>query len=127
MARQHKPQDNSNQPKTPRAAKRPGPMGTKQRQPADSGSSGSALRGTPDPSTAKADRSATPPLRSGGMVPRSLARADITPRGRARDEDIRKRAYEIFLRRGGAAGDPVADWLQAELELRGEHGRTFRA
>jgi hypothetical protein len=33
------------------------------------------------------------------------------------DEQIRIRAYEIYLRRG--AGDPVADWLEAEAELRG--------
>jgi len=35
-------------------------------------------------------------------------------------EDIRRRAYEIYLGRGAAAGDPTADWLQAERELRGK-------
>ncbi len=34
------------------------------------------------------------------------------------EEDIRLRAYEIYLRRGCAPGDPAADWLQAERELR---------
>lgn len=33
-------------------------------------------------------------------------------------ERIRMRAYEIFLGRKGAPGDPVTDWLQAERELR---------
>jgi hypothetical protein len=37
------------------------------------------------------------------------------------DEDaIRNRAYEIYLRRGGQGGDPVADWLQAERELQSD-------
>jgi len=32
-------------------------------------------------------------------------------------EDIARRAYEIYLGRNGASGDPVDDWLQAEREL----------
>lgn len=32
--------------------------------------------------------------------------------------EIERRAYEIYLSRNGAPGDPVADWLQAEGELR---------
>ena len=45
--------------------------------------------------------------------------------------DIRKRAYFIYLARGGANGDANADWAQAERELREElnnsaqHGRRF--
>lgn len=30
---------------------------------------------------------------------------------------IRERAYQLFLARNGAEGDPDADWLAAELEL----------
>lgn len=37
----------------------------------------------------------------------------------SRDE-IARRAYEIFSRRAGVPGDPTADWLQAEQELRDE-------
>jgi hypothetical protein len=33
-------------------------------------------------------------------------------------EQIRQRAYEIYLSRSGAAGDELQDWLQAERELR---------
>jgi len=33
------------------------------------------------------------------------------------EEQIRRRAYEIYLARGDAPGDPVADWLQAEQEV----------
>ncbi|MCP3104813.1 DUF2934 domain-containing protein [Myxococcus sp. K15C18031901] len=33
-------------------------------------------------------------------------------------EQIARRAYEIFLARGGNHGDPEQDWHQAERELR---------
>jgi hypothetical protein len=35
-------------------------------------------------------------------------------------EQIRARAYELYLARGGRGGDPEADWLQAEQELRAQ-------
>lgn len=34
------------------------------------------------------------------------------------DAEIRQRAHAIYLGRRGAHGDPVADWLRAEQELR---------
>lgn len=34
-----------------------------------------------------------------------------------REEEIRNRAYEIYLRRGGQSGHELEDWLQAEREL----------
>jgi hypothetical protein len=33
-------------------------------------------------------------------------------------EQIARRAYEIFLARGGQPGNPEQDWQQAERELR---------
>jgi len=33
------------------------------------------------------------------------------------EEQIRARAYELYLARKGAPGNPVDDWLQAEFEL----------
>ena len=35
-----------------------------------------------------------------------------------REQEIRNRAYEIYLQRGGQAGYEVDDWLQAERELK---------
>jgi hypothetical protein len=32
-------------------------------------------------------------------------------------EDIRRRAYEIYLERGDAPGNELDDWLRAEREL----------
>ena len=33
-------------------------------------------------------------------------------------EQIERRAHEIYLQRGGADGGDVADWLQADEELK---------
>jgi Protein of unknown function (DUF2934) len=43
----------------------------------------------------------------------------------AHDEDIRLRAYEIYLERGEQPGHELDDWLQAEREL--EHGALWHA
>lgn len=40
------------------------------------------------------------------------------------EEQIRRRAYEIFQRRGGQPGDPTGDWLEAERELTDEQRST---
>jgi hypothetical protein len=37
----------------------------------------------------------------------------------AREEEIRRRAYEIYLERGELPDTELADWLQAERELEG--------
>ena len=37
-------------------------------------------------------------------------------------EEIRQRAYEIYIERGAADGCDVDDWLQAERERHANHG-----
>ncbi len=39
-------------------------------------------------------------------------------------EEIEQRAYEIYVERGGAQGNDLEDWLQAELELTEKYGKT---
>ena len=39
--------------------------------------------------------------------------------GHPTEEQIRRRAYEIYIARGGSGGNPDSDWRQAEQELRG--------
>ena len=41
-------------------------------------------------------------------------------------EEITLRAFQIYLERGGAHGQDVEDWLQAERELNGTFARTSR-
>jgi len=38
------------------------------------------------------------------------------------EERIRQRAYELHQARGGAPGQELDDWLQAERELKAEMG-----
>lgn len=49
-----------------------------------------------------------------GVEAKPLARPAPT------EAQIRERAHEIWLRRGGAPGNPTLDWLEAELELTAE-------
>jgi hypothetical protein len=39
---------------------------------------------------------------------------------RISEEDIRRRAYEIYLENGDSYSDELDDWYRAERELRGE-------
>jgi len=39
-------------------------------------------------------------------------------------EQIARRAYEIYLTRGGEPGREQEDWLQAERELRERHAKS---
>ncbi len=62
------------------------------------------------------------PPRSAARRPRNVSRskcaASITPPAAPTVEQIRQRAYEIYLARNGRPGNPDWDWQQAELELR---------
>ncbi len=40
------------------------------------------------------------------------------PQNESTTEQIRQRAYDIYVSRADAPGDEVQDWLQAERELR---------
>jgi hypothetical protein len=55
-----------------------------------------------------------------GKVPTTPATAPA--RNGPSQEQIARRAYEIFLARGGKQGNPEQDWFQAERDLRlGRH------
>ena len=54
-----------------------------------------------------------------GTVAKSQTNVSVMP---YTEDQIRERAYYIYLERGGAAGDPFADWFQAEHELQGPAG-----
>jgi hypothetical protein len=44
---------------------------------------------------------------------------ELPPENSARDEGIRRRAYDIYLERGQQSGGELDDWRQAERELEG--------
>lgn len=52
-------------------------------------------------------------------APRQAAQPAHDP-GRPSEEDIRRRAYELYQQRGGEPGHEQEDWDRAERELRSE-------
>jgi len=45
-------------------------------------------------------------------------RAELTASASSAEEQIRQRAYELYLQRGAQPGLEIEDWLQAEAELK---------
>ena len=72
---------------------------------------------------------ASKPKRNGSTEPQATSTqeetGEVSVGNSARDEGIRRRAYEIYLERGQQPGRDLDDWLQAEREL--EHGVLRRA
>jgi len=64
---------------------------------------------------------------NGGTEPQTnsaqAGAGEVSVGNAVRTEEIRRRAYEIYLERGEQPGRQLDDWLQAELE-RGVLGRT---
>jgi len=59
---------------------------------------------------------ATDPTRPGGKAQQQ----DRLPQA-ASEQEIRRRAYEIYLERGAQHGHELEDWLRAERELTAIH------
>jgi len=62
------------------------------------------------------------PKGNGSTKPQAIS-VQVTPEeasagNSGRDEEIRRRAYEIYLERGEQPGRELDDWLQAERELK---------
>jgi hypothetical protein len=55
------------------------------------------------------------------VAPPSVAAHKNGSNGANLDEEIRYRAYELYLERNGVAGDPNSDWFVAEREVRARH------
>ena len=60
-------------------------------------------------------REATRPTR---LAPAKTATRKPPARPRYDQDQIRARAYEIYLKRNNGSGSALGDWLQAERELR---------
>jgi Protein of unknown function (DUF2934) len=55
----------------------------------------------------------------------ALKKARVAKSAPSRDE-IARRAYEIYLERGGAPGHELEDWTRAERELVQKNGQVRR-
>ena len=70
---------------------------------------------SPRPKAKRARKTAAPaPISIGDSSTESIGRPIIEPTL----DDIRRRAYERYLERGGKHGQHFDDWLEAERELR---------
>ena len=69
---------------------------------------------------------AASPAPSAANPPGIVERSEVKGSGKAKaptprqvsNQEIEIRAYEIFAGRGYAPGDPIADWLEAERQLK---------
>lgn len=59
-------------------------------------------------------------------IPADNGAAEAGSNNETNTETIRARAYEIFLARGAIHGHDLADWLDAERELRGARKPAHR-
>jgi len=57
---------------------------------------------------------ASAPMETHEITPEQLLRANTS---KWREEQIRKRAHELYLARKGGPGSDVQDWLRAEAEI----------
>ena len=65
------------------------------------------------PANSKTKRAEAAAIADGATTPGPHGSAPVT------DADIARRAYDLYLARGGEPGHDVEDWLQAERDLRG--------
>jgi hypothetical protein len=72
-------------------------------------------RKSPPPTTTAATTGSGSSTAVATMPPPRLAPKPTS--NRPTQEQIRLRAYQIFMARNGKAGDPAADWIKAEREL----------
>ncbi len=71
----------------------------------------------PKPRRSKAAPGA-PPTDTLGVLPDTLAAQSGVEGREPTDDDIRRRAYERYLERGGRHGMAFEDWLSAERDLK---------
>lgn len=64
-------------------------------------------------------KQAAAPVQESNGRPVHNGAAETAPDTEMNIETIRVRAYELFLARGATHGNDLADWLNAEQELRG--------
>jgi hypothetical protein len=76
--------------------------------------SNSTTKGKDSGMTLKGKRNETLELHAGPIQPQA---EDTSANHAPSHEEIRSRAYEIYLERDGLPGDELDDWLRAEREL----------
>jgi hypothetical protein len=99
-------------PKTKTATKKAASANGDARSNGDVKNTASALQ-TSSAADSNAKQAATPAARSTEIRTASVS-----------EEQIRRRAYELYTQRGGTHGHHVDDWFRAEAELLGQTRRS---
>ncbi len=79
----------------------------------------------PKPRRSKAAPGAPPPDTL-GMEPDTLGAQPGVERPEPTEDDIRRRAHERYLERGGHHGTDFEDWIRAEEELKSRGSRASK-
>ena len=96
-------------------AKKTDETGSPKKPSTRSKSNGGAAVGTAEARTSESNietlKTATPTTSKDTRTPQPI---------RMTEEEVRARAYELYLQRHGRSGTPEEDWYRAEAELRGK-------
>jgi hypothetical protein len=65
----------------------------------------------------------TPRLRTAASPARPISSAGNPE---AMQQEIRKRARQIYQKRNGGPGDALTDWLQAEREVKAQYQSSYQ-
>ncbi|HWC19627.1 MAG TPA: DUF2934 domain-containing protein [Terriglobales bacterium] len=85
----------------------------------DAGTNGTAIeQSQKTPKSALRTSSATES--SASNAPLTARSTDTSVYASVSEEEIRRRAYELYVQRGGVGGNQADDWFRAEAELRGQ-------
>ena len=85
----------------------------------DAGTNGTAAAAQKNPISALQSSSAAGNGAAQAQTPRPSRATDTSVHPSVSEEQIRRRAYELYMQRGGTHGRHMDDWFRAESELRG--------
>ena len=87
-----------------------------------SATNGNEITSAPTNEMPSAPELSTQAIAENRVQPSSEGRRNIVPINL--EEEIRRRAYEIYQERGGVPGDEHEDWLRAEREILARYQQT---
>jgi len=85
----------------------------------DAGTNGTTAAASQTPTSALRTSSAAENRAAQNETPRPSRATDTSVHPSVSEEQIRRRAYELYMQRGGTHGRHMDDWFRAESELRG--------
>ncbi|HVH85228.1 MAG TPA: DUF2934 domain-containing protein [Terriglobales bacterium] len=85
----------------------------------DAGTNGTAIASNQNTPNSALRTSSAAENKSSNNAPFTSRATDTSVHPSVSEEQIRRRAYELYMQRGGRGGSHTDDWFRAEAELRG--------